>query len=133
MGLKGNLAELPLADLIEMTALGGKTGRLTLFDGEGAARGSLAFRDGRLVGTVCGALDAEKAFYTLLALREGTFDFDPDAELDDESCSLPIAPLLLEGMRRLDERRREHGETSQGVAEGDLSDSKEAPQPELER
>ena len=66
MGLKGNLAELPLADLIEMTALGGKTGRLTLFDAGGAACGALAFRDGRLVDAVCGALDAEKAFYLSL-------------------------------------------------------------------
>lgn len=106
MGLKGSLAELPLADLIEMTALGGKTGRLTLFDEEGTAAGELAFRDGRLVGAVCGELGAEKAFYALLALKEGAFDFDPAAELDDESCNLPTETLLMEGMRRLDELGR---------------------------
>ena len=106
MGLKGSLAELPLADLIEMTSLGGKSGRLTLFDEEGAAAGELAFRDGRLVGAVCGELGAEKAFYALLALEDGAFDFDPAAELDDESCDLPTASLLMEGMRRLDELRR---------------------------
>src|SRR5450830_1803658 len=99
MGLKGSLAELPLADLIEMTSLGGKTGRLTLFDEEGAAAGELAFRDGRLLG-------AEKAFYALLALKEGAFDFDPAVELDDESCNLPTEALLMEGMRRLDELGR---------------------------
>ena len=91
MGLKGSLAELPLADLIEMTSLGGKTGRLTLFHEEGA---------------VCGELGAEKAFYALLALKEGAFDFDPAAELDDESCNLPTESLLMEGMRRLDELGR---------------------------
>jgi hypothetical protein len=106
MGLKGSLAELPLADLIEMTSLGGKSGRLALFDEEGAAAGELAFRDGRLVGAVCGELGAEKAFYALLALKDGAFDFDPAAELGDESCDLPTASLLLEGMRRLDELRR---------------------------
>ena len=83
MGLKGTLAELPLADLVEMTSLGGKSGRLTLFDEEGAAAGELAFRDGRLVGAVCGELGAEKAFYALLALQDGAFDFDPEAELGD--------------------------------------------------
>jgi len=106
MGLKGSLAELPLADLIEMASLGGKTGRLTLFDAEGAVRGELALRDGRLVGAVCGELGAEKAFYALLALTEGVFDFDPAAELDDESCDLPTRVLLMEGMRHLDELRR---------------------------
>jgi hypothetical protein len=107
MGLKGSLAELPLADLIEMTALGGKTGRLTLFDAGGAVSGVLAFRAGRVVGAACGELGAERAFYALLALNDdGAFDFDPAAALDDESCDLPTASLLMEGMRRLDELRR---------------------------
>jgi hypothetical protein len=106
MGLKGSLAELPLVDLIEMTSLGGKTGRLTLFDEEGAVSGELSFRDGRLVGAVCGELGAEQAFYALLTLEDGAFDFDPAATLDDESCDLPTASLLMEGMRRLDELRR---------------------------
>jgi hypothetical protein len=106
MGLKGDLSELPLTDLVEMTSLGGKTGRLTLFDEEGAVAGELAFRDGCLVGAVCGELGAEKAFYALLALKEGAFDFDPAAEIDDESCNLPTESLLMEGMRRLDETRR---------------------------
>ena len=110
MGLKGTLAELPLADLIEMASLGGKTGRLMLFDEEGAAAGELAIRDGRLAGAVCGELSAEKAFYALLALKDGAFDFDPEAELGDESCDLPTASLLMEGMRRLDELRLLRGE-----------------------
>jgi hypothetical protein len=109
MGLNGRLAELPLADLIEMTSLGGKSGRLTLFDEEGMVAGELAFRDGRLVGASCGELGAEKAFYALLALKDGVFDFDPAAELDDENCNLPTETLLMEGMRRLDELRRLRG------------------------
>jgi len=107
MGLKGLLAELPLSDLIEMTSLGGKTGRLTLFDEEGAVAGELAFRDGRLVGAVCGALRAEKAFYALLALKDGSFDFDSAAALTGASCDLRTESLLMEGMRRLDELRRQ--------------------------
>ena len=49
MGLKGDLAELPLTDLVEMTSVGGKTGRLVLFDEEDAVAGVLMFRGGRLV------------------------------------------------------------------------------------
>ncbi len=105
MGLKGSLAELPLTDLVEMTSVGGKTGRLVLCDEEGLVAGELTFRGGRLVGAVCGALAAEKAFYALLALKSGSFDFDPAAVLADESCDLATETLLMEGMRRLDELR----------------------------
>jgi hypothetical protein len=106
MGLRGSLAELPLADLIEMTSLGGKTGLLVLSDEEGAVAGTLAFRAGLLVGATCGELSAEKAFYALLALSGGTFDFDPAAELHEGICNLHTESLLMEGMRRLDEIRR---------------------------
>ncbi len=103
MGLKGDLQELALADLIEMTSLGGKTGLLLLYGTDAVLAGQLAFRDGRLVGASCGKLKAEKAFYTLLDLHEGRFDFDPDAHLDEETCNLATASLLMEGMRRIDE------------------------------
>ena len=106
MGLTGDLAELPLSDLVEMTSVGGKTGRLVLFDEEGAVAGELAFRGGRLVGARSGELTAEKAFYALLGLRTGSFDFDPTAELDEDAFNLATESLLIEGMRRLDETSR---------------------------
>lgn len=106
MGLKGDLSELPLADLVEMTSVGAKTGLLLLFDEEGAVAGELAFRGGRLVGAHCGQLTAEKAFYALLGVKTGTFDFDPAVELDEDSLNLPTESLLIEGMRRLDETYR---------------------------
>jgi hypothetical protein len=106
MGLRGDLAELPLPDLVEMTSLGGKTGRLVLFDEEGAVAGELAFRAGRLVGAHCGELTAEKAFYALLGVKTGSFDFDPAAELDADAFNLSTESLLIEGMARLDETYR---------------------------
>jgi hypothetical protein len=103
MGLIGDLGELPLPDLVQMTSVGGKTGRLVLFDEEGAVAGVLMFRAGRLVGARSGELTAEKAFYALLGLTTGSFDFDAQAELDDDEVNLSTESLLIEGMRRLDE------------------------------
>jgi len=107
VGLKGDLGELALSDLVEMMSMGDKTGRLVLSDGGGRVAGELAFRDGLLVAASRGSLRGEKAFYALLDMREGTFDFDGDAYVDDESCNLragiQAASLLVEGMRRLDE------------------------------
>ena len=106
MGLKGDLGELPLPDLVEMTSVGGKSGRLVLFDEEDAVAGVLMFRSGRLVGAQSGELTAEKAFYALLGLKTGSFDFDSTAELDEDEVNLPTESLLIEGMRRLDETYR---------------------------
>jgi hypothetical protein len=106
MGLKGDLGELPLPDLVEMTSVGSKSGRLVLFDEEDVVAGVLMFRGGRLVGAQSGELTAEKAFYALLGLKTGSFDFDPAAELDEDEINLPTESLLIEGMRRLDETYR---------------------------
>jgi hypothetical protein len=106
VGLTGGLDELGLTELVEMVTLGEKTGLLTLRDDAGAEAGWLAFRDGRLVGGAGGALTAEKAFYGLLALKTGTFSFDPQAQLDEETCDLATESLLMEGMRRIDETRQ---------------------------
>jgi hypothetical protein len=103
MSLEGDLSELPLASLIEMTSLGSKTGLVLLWRPDGAEAGRLVFRDGRLVGAACGALGPEKAFYALLAVKEGSFRFEPTSEVGEEQCNLPTATLLMEGMRRIDE------------------------------
>jgi hypothetical protein len=102
MTLKGDLTELPLADLIEMTALGGKTGRLLVSSADGGLAGTLDFRSGRLVDAACGKLVADRAFYALLAVREGAFEFDGDASVGEGEELLPARTLLMEGMRRLD-------------------------------
>jgi hypothetical protein len=107
VGLSGDLTELPLADLVQMTSVGGKTGRLVLFDVEHAVAGVLVFRSGRLAGAHAGELAGEKAFYALLDLQVGSFEFDPQADIteDEGEAELSTESLLIEGMRRLDEVR----------------------------
>ena len=50
MSFTGDLGELALCDLVEITTVGGKTGVLELVRRRRRARRRLAFRDGRLVG-----------------------------------------------------------------------------------
>lgn len=102
MSLKGTLSELALSDLIEVISLGGKSGRLQIVrDDEPAA--TLSFRDGRLINASVGALEGERAFYAVLAFREGSFFFDTEADPGEETLDLPTGSLLMEGMRRVDE------------------------------
>jgi hypothetical protein len=105
VGLSGGFDELALTELVEMTTVGRKTGRVTVFDAHGEARGELDFCGGRLVGARCGELSDDKAFYALLAVRDGSFSFDSDV-VPEETCELATEALLIEGMRRLDETRR---------------------------
>lgn len=106
MGLSGSLDELSLADLVDLTTYGGKTGRLTLREPSGAVIGTLDFRDGRLVDARCGDLQGEKAVYALVAIEEGLFEFDPEAEVAASDHPLAATSVLMEGMRRLDELQR---------------------------
>jgi len=106
MPLEGTLDELPLADMIEMTSLGNKSGLLVLADTLGSTVGSLGFNNGRLVSASCGALRGESAFYALLDVREGSFSFEPRDDVPAEEFNLSTASLLIEGMRRIDEVRR---------------------------
>jgi hypothetical protein len=105
VGLTGGLDELSFADLVEMTALGRKTGHLTVFDVDGGVVGELDFCGGHLSAARCRELSPEKAFYALLAVREGSFSFDPETVDAEGVCDLRIDVLLMEGARRLDETR----------------------------
>jgi hypothetical protein len=104
MSFTGTLSELALCDLVEITALGGKTGVLDVTHPDGSPAGRLAFREGALVSASCGALVGERAFYALIGLREGGFVFDPDLDPGEApAADLPTGSLLMEAMRRVDE------------------------------
>lgn len=79
------------------------------------AVGSLYFKDGQVIaaGYVAGeppddTIEGAEAVYALLALREGTFEFlvEDVAHIEPTIEESPQA-LLMEGMRRLDERARD--------------------------
>jgi hypothetical protein len=103
MSFKGTLSELALADLIEITSLGAKTGVLDITYPDGTPAGRIAFSEGALMSASCGALAGERAFYALLGLKEGSFVFDPDVDPGEASIDLPTGSLLMEAMRRVDE------------------------------
>ncbi len=100
----GSLSDLGLVDLVQTLMLGRKSGALrVLSDGREA---TVWFRDGRVIDCELGQAQGERAFHRLLELQEGEFgiDFGPverDGRIDGSTQS-----LLMEGMRRLDEKAR---------------------------
>ncbi len=115
----GDLAKLPLVDLLQVAHLARKSGRVDLEregDGEGIAlaeedaasdhldRGFVSLRDGEVLRAEIGNVVGEKALYRMLAWREGRFVFDTTIRPDDKAKILaPVRALLAEGMRQIEE------------------------------
>ena len=101
-GFAGDLGAFGLADLIQTIALGGRTGRLTIRTR--SAVGELWFREGSLLHAEVGPLSGEPAVYEMLGWTEGDFTVEYGPETVKRSIEQEATVLVLEGLRRLDER-----------------------------
>ena len=108
-GLAGALADVPLAEVIQVLERARKTGRLHV--GFAGWHGTMSLREGRVVTAEWtdpdgGGIADHEAVYAILALEDGVFEFVADVVLEEASIDQSVQALLLEGMRRIDERRR---------------------------
>jgi DNA-binding response OmpR family regulator len=102
--IEGNLAQIPLVDLLQILAVNRKTGRLAV-EREGE-RAEIFLAEGRIVDARMGAAAGEKALYRLLTRREGQFAFVPGATGAEERIEGKVEQLALEGLRQADEVAR---------------------------
>jgi DNA-binding response OmpR family regulator len=102
--IEGNLAQIPIVDLLQILAVNRKTGRLTV-EREGE-RAEIALTEGRVVDAHMGAAFGEKALWRLLTRREGQFAFVPGAAPGPERIERKVEELVLEGLRQADEIAR---------------------------
>jgi len=111
---QGSLAELRLADLLQLVAVSAKTGVFHL--SEGAARGEVYLSEGHLVHATLGATVGEEAIYALAGWEKGEFRFDPGVVAPRRSVEKSNTFLLMEAAQRLDEWKL----ISQRIASADL-------------
>jgi tetratricopeptide (TPR) repeat protein len=105
VAIKGNLSEASLPDVLQLLAMGSKTGCLTL--NVDNASGSIYFENGR----VCYAslstrqLGTDDAVYAMFNWTHGAFSFEPGENPPAGVVQTAVDPqqLLLEGARRVDE------------------------------
>ncbi|HSM92787.1 MAG TPA: DUF4388 domain-containing protein, partial [Anaeromyxobacteraceae bacterium] len=103
--IEGNLAQIPLVDLLQILAVNRKTGRLTV-EREGE-KAEIALHEGRVVDAQMGAVVGEKALWRLLTRREGQFAFVPGgAGGAGDRIDRKVEELVLEGLRQADELAR---------------------------
>jgi len=105
MAIRGNLNEASLPDVLQLLAMGGKTGTLTLTVDRSA--GTISFDNGRIchASVANRRLTTDDAVFAMFKWTHGFFSFDakigppPGADL----ISVDPQALLLEGARRVDE------------------------------
>src|SRR5262249_10559956 len=101
-GVAGSLSEMSLPDVLQVLSHGRKTGRLRLT--AGGTAGEIHFEKGEVHHAILGDLLGEAAFYSMLRLTDGNFALDPLFRPKERTIRQSTESLLLEGMRRLDER-----------------------------
>jgi hypothetical protein len=107
--MQGHLEEVPLQDLLQLIAAARKTGVLAIE--RPGHEAEVEFEKGCLVRCVLdGRIDisAKKSFSRLLAWTQGDFELGraPGRAGVPGSLAEPLAPLLADGMRQLEELRR---------------------------
>jgi len=107
--LSGHASLLPVADLLQLLAMNGRTGALRLF---GQAMGRVFLDEGRIVNAVSGRASGRKALFRLLAWDDTEFRFDAGPEaLESVATEIhdPTDSVLVEGLVERDELQRLKG------------------------
>ncbi len=89
--LKGNLADLPLPELLQTLATSSRGGLLAIR--APGLEGRVGFRAQRIVMAKAGGLAGADALRLLAGLRQGTFAFGP-SELEEENLAASLAEAL---------------------------------------
>ncbi len=98
----GDLSDVGVVDLVQTIELNRKSGIIHIVNRDNR-RGSIFFRDGKVIDAEVGRLSGAHALYRLFSWSEGQFAVEFKQIRRHDVIDVPMAPLLMEGMRRLDE------------------------------
>jgi len=102
-GVAGNIAEIPLPDLIQLFSTGRKSGVLQLNKSE--EEGSIFFENGDVINAFYNDMTGDKAFYQLMRWDEGDFYLNSEVTLPEREIQAPTPHLIMESMRLWDEEK----------------------------
>jgi DNA-binding response OmpR family regulator/predicted regulator of Ras-like GTPase activity (Roadblock/LC7/MglB family) len=100
--VRGNLRSMSLPSIIQINCTERNQAWLQIRHRE--QEGSIFFADGNIVHATLGSQAGEEAIYGLLAWEDGDFELEVDVAAPEQTIATDWSGLLLEGMRRLDER-----------------------------
>ena len=109
--LRGSLSQMNVIDLVQSLEMGRKSCLLTLTNDDDKCE--MYFREGQVVHAVYGSLLGDQAVFKVLRWTGGNFQLDFEGKTSQESTKLNTQGLLMEGLRLLDESRRDEGGDSE--------------------
>jgi len=111
--VRGNLSQMNVIDLVQSLEMGRKSCLLTLKNDQD--RCQMYFREGQVMHATYGELSGNEAVFKVLRWTGGNFQIDFEAKTAEETTTLNTQGLLMEGLRLLDESRRDAAEEEEDV------------------
>jgi predicted hydrocarbon binding protein/CheY-like chemotaxis protein len=121
--LFGSMSQLSVADLLQTAEVGRRSGMVTFQHDNDKAK--LWLDEGRVVGAeIQGGIEGTEAVYEIATWETGVFEADFGSVEIEPKFSMSPSELLLEAMRRLDERRAATKEDTDALTiQSDLAES----------
>jgi CheY-like chemotaxis protein len=109
--VRGSLAQMNVIDLVQSLEMGRKSCLLTLTHDKDKCE--MYFSEGQVKHATYGPLAGDAAVFKVLRWTGGNFQINFEGKTNQQSTSLNTQGLLMEGLRRLDEERRDRGGQSE--------------------
>ena len=109
--LRGCLAQMNVIDLMQSLEMGRKSCLLSLSRDD--EKCDVYFTEGQVVHAAYGSLKGDEAVFKVLSWTGGNFQIDFEGKTTETSTRLNSHGLLMEGLRLLDESRRDAGEKAE--------------------
>lgn len=109
--VRGSLAQMNVIDLVQSLEMGRKSCLLTLTkDGD---KCEMYFHEGQVPHATYGSLTGDAAVFKVLKWTGGNFQINFEGKTNQQSTTLNTQGLLMEGLRLLDEEKRDQGGASE--------------------
>lgn len=107
--IEGRLEEMNVIDLLQSLELGQKSCSLAITHGDETCR--VFLEDGQVYDAVLGSIPGDEAVYKILEWNQGSFEIDFNGTSSERRTTRSTQGLLMEGLRLLDEARRDQVES----------------------
>jgi CheY-like chemotaxis protein len=109
--LRGSLAQMNVIDLMQSLEMGRKSCRLTLTTESDKCE--VFFSEGQVTHAAYGPLTGDAAVFKVLLWTGGNFQLDFEGKTTQQTTTLNTQGLLMEGLRLLDESKRDGGQSEE--------------------
>jgi CheY-like chemotaxis protein len=109
--LRGSLAQMNVIDLVQSLEMGHKSCLLTLSNQR--EKCEMYFSQGQVTHAAYGSLNGDAAVFKVLRWTGGNFQINFEGKTTQQTTTLNTQGLLMEGLRLLDESKRDGGEAEE--------------------